>query len=164
MSALPLRGRPLAGERRRYAATSYYAWKKPPVIIEVMRRHSRAKASALAVGTVFVPFTVLIFAMWIFGGPEQRVRGALVRVDLLLLLYPLGAILTGAILGVLEPFVGRSRWRAALTGAVAVLPWFAGIALTTDHGYRDWNGAHTFTIVIMTLVFGPVVGQWVRKD
>ena len=124
----------------------------------------RAKASALAVGTVFVPFTILIFAMWIFGGPEQRVRGALVRVDLLLLLYPLGAIVTGAILGVLEPFVGRSRWRAALTGAVAVLPWLAGIALTTDHGYRDWNGAHTFTIVIMTLVFGPVVGQWVRHD
>ena len=124
----------------------------------------RAKASALAVGTIFVPFTILIFAMWIFGGSAQRVRGTLVRVDLLLLLYPLGAIVTGALLGLFETFIGRSRWRAALAGAIAVLPWFAGIALTTDHGYRDWNDAHTFATVIMTLIFGPLVGQWVRED
>ena len=124
----------------------------------------RAKAGAFGAGLIFAPFALPIPIGLILGGPEHVSRGSVIRVDLLLLVYPLGAILAGAVLGLFGPFVGRSRWRSALAGVVAVPPWFAGIASTLDHGYTAWNTGHTFVTIMMTGIFGPLVGQWARHE
>ena len=110
------------------------------------------------VGASFAIFTPLLLIAWAVGGREITGRGGvLVRVDLLVALYPLGAIVSGALLFGLTA-LARGRLLRALLGAVAFLPWVAGIALCIDGGYSVWRPLHTVTTVFMALALGAPIG------
>jgi hypothetical protein len=118
-------------------------------------------ATGAAVGAVFCVFVPLLLLMWALGGREVSLRhGILLRVDLLAVLYPLGAIVSGALLFALTALT-RTRLLGALLGAVAILPWVAGIVICFDRGYSTWQPLHTMTTASMALIMGGKVG-WDR--
>ena len=115
----------------------------------------RAAAGAAA-GSVFAVFTPILAATWLFRGAEVTIARGLVRVDLLTLLYPLGAVIAGALLCILLPY-GRGRIGGALLGAISLLPWIAAIAWCMDRGYAQWQVSHTIlTFLVATLLGAPL--------
>ncbi len=123
----------------------------------------RTKSTALGFLFVFGIFTPLLLLVLLFGGREVETDSDVsVRVDLLLLLYPLGATIAGALLGALAPYA-RGRISAALIGMVAMAPWMTGINLALEHGHRDWSGVHTITTLLMIVIFGAGMGQVARE-
>ncbi len=103
-------------------------------------------------------FTVLILAMWLIGGPNPTSRGVPIRGDLLTLIYPGGAAVTGALFALFEPVADRSMVLAMAAGIIAIAPWVAGIALTFDRGYASWNVGHTIVTAITSLTLGCAMG------
>src|SRR4051812_37299850 len=80
----------------------------------------RAAVVAMYFLVAFSPFSILILLMLLVGGPEQQTRNGVVRVDLLLFTSSVGAILAGAIIGLLLPATRRA-WTAVLVGIAALL-------------------------------------------
>ena len=105
----------------------------------------------------FGVFTPLLLVGWVFGGREATIRGIETRLDLLTLLYPLGAIVSCSLLYGLTSLV-RSRPARALLGTVAFLPWFAALALCMDGGHTHWRILHTLTTVVGAVAFGAPFG------
>ena len=98
-------------------------------------------ATGAAFGGTFAAFGVLglILILLATGEIEAEYRGGtLVRLDLGLLFFPVGALLSGVIFFTLVP-VTRSRILAAIVGAVSFLPWAVSIALFLDNGHRAWT-------------------------
>jgi len=119
----------------------------------------RFGAGAL-LGACFAVFTPILLGLWAFGGPEITLRGGqLLRVDLLSLLYPLGAVFSGGLFCLLTPRA-PNRPARALLGALAVSPWFAAVALCIDRGYAAWQGPHTVTTLLGAISIGAPLG-WV---
>jgi hypothetical protein len=115
-------------------------------------------ATGALVGALFASFTPLLLLLWAIGGREITSRGGqVVRVDLLAAIYPLGAVVTGALLFGLTALV-RARVLRALLGAVAFLPWVAGIALCMNAGHVVWRPMHTVATILMALAFGVPIG------
>jgi hypothetical protein len=109
-------------------------------------------------GAVFAIFTPLLALLWFVSGPEVMTRKSiLVRVDLLTALYPLGAVITGALFAALVSYA-RSRVTASLLGVAAFIPWCAAIGLCIDRGYADWSAKHTFLTLFCAVVFGGFAG------
>jgi hypothetical protein len=109
-------------------------------------------------------FTILILAMWLVGGPEPASRGVPIRVDLLTLIYPGGAAITGALFALFEPAADRSRVLAMAVGIIAIAPWVAGITLTFDRGYASWNVGHTIVTAITSLTLGCAMGYGYSRN
>ena len=105
----------------------------------------------------FAVFTPLILLSWALEGREATIRGVETRLDLLSLLYPLGAIVSNSLLFGLTSFV-RSRLARALLGIGAFLPWFAAMALCIERGHTDWRVLHTWTTVLSAVVIGAPIG------
>ena len=109
-------------------------------------------------GAMFTVFTPLLLFLWAVGGRETTTRhGTLIRVDLLAALYPIGAIVTAALMFGLASFV-RVRSLRALVGVVAFLPWAAAIIVCFDSGHVQWRALHTVTTLLMALAFGAPIG------
>jgi hypothetical protein len=118
-------------------------------------------ASAVFMLKWFVPYTVIILLMLIFIGREfKSSQGTILRLDILLFTYPLGALVTGGLLGWFEGRFTTSRIMALVYGFVALLPWIAGISLAFDNGHQHWTRSHTF----MTLIMSAWVGFWLRPQ
>ena len=117
----------------------------------------RFTAGAL-VGSCFALFTPILLGLWIFRGREVLLkRGGSVRVDLASLLYPLGAVISGALF-VLLVSRARSRIVAALLGSLALLPWLVSIVVCINQGYAHWQMAHTVTTLLGAIGLGAPLG------
>lgn len=122
----------------------------------------RFGAGALLGGCLAL-FTPILLGLWAIEGAEITVPpGRPVRVDLLSLVYPLGAIVSGGLFCLLTSYASTRLARAVL-GAVAVLPWFAAIALCLDRGYAAWQSAHTVTTLLGALSLGAPLG-WISHS
>ena len=109
-------------------------------------------------GLVFaVLFTPLLLFTWAMGGREATIRGVETRLDLLSMLYPLGAIVSNSLLFGLTSLV-RSRVGRALLGAVAFIPWFAAMALSMEGGHAHWRILHTAVSLGCALLLGGPIG------
>src|SRR5688572_6739760 len=117
---------------------------------------SRLATGAL-VGAFFAVFVPVILILWAIGGRETVIKGTTVRLDLLTAIYPLGAVLSSALLYALAP-LSPSRVLRALLGAIAFVPWFAGIAWCSDGGYATWRSKHTAVTIISALAIGAPLG------
>ena len=118
----------------------------------------RTMAGAIILSGAFGVFVPIILLMLLLGGPEQIDKhGTLWRVDLILVLYPLGAAVAGAIVGALLPLT-RSRVGACAVGVIALVPWAAGISLCADRGYAHWTGTHTALAALTALPLGLAFG------
>jgi hypothetical protein len=84
--------------------------------------------SGALVGAFFSIFTTLLLLLWAFGGREATIRDIETRLDLLTVVYPLGALVSDSLLYGLTALV-RTRPARAFLGVVAFIPWFAGMAL-----------------------------------
>jgi hypothetical protein len=103
-------------------------------------------------------FSILIWAVYVFGGRIQR-DGAGVRTDMLVLsvAYPLGSLLMGAIVGLGRP-VMRNLITSTLVGSLAIAPLIAGIVLSMDNALTQWRLSDTAMAAGMSLVFGAALG------
>ena len=118
----------------------------------------RAAAGALLFGGAFGIFTAVLLLMLLVGGPEYTTRrGVVMRLDLLTVLYPLGAAVAGGVVGALLPLT-RTRSGAAAAGVAALLPWTAAISLCVDRGYAHWTTMHTVVSAGTALVLGLALG------
>ena len=118
----------------------------------------RAAAGA-SVGAVFWVFVPVLGAIWLFSGPELVARGTVVRVDWLTLLYPLGAVCTGALFGLFN-IPSRGQVARSLLGVLAFVPWSAAIAVCFDDGIAQWSLRHSLLTGLMaTFLGGPLA--WV---
>src|SRR5262249_8261929 len=84
-------------------------------------------------------------------------RGIAVRVDLLLLTYPLGAFVTGWLFGFVAP-MSRYLVLAVASAVVAIMPWILGISLAMDRGYANWRTEHTVVSAATALILGRGAG------
>jgi hypothetical protein len=116
-----------------------------------------------AFGAVFSVFVPIIALVWLIGGAEVQTRSALIRADLLTLLYPLGAIISGALFVALVGYC-RSRVAASISGIVALAPWFVAIGLCFNRGYSTWTPDHTVTTTICTLLIGGGLGWFTAES
>ena len=107
-------------------------------------------------------FSVLIWAVYVFGGRMQR-DDAGVSTDMLVLsiAYPLGSLLMGAIVGLGRP-VMRGFITATLVGSLAVAPLSIGVELSMDNALTQWRLPNTVMTAVMTLLFGTALGHGVR--
>ena len=111
-----------------------------------------------ALGSVFLVFMPVLLLLWWSAGPEYVSKDGLrLRVDLLSLLYPIGAVVTGALFFLLAGLV-RTRFGKALMGAVSFLPWIIGIALCINGGYNHWTSLHSALTLIGSVTFGATLG------
>ncbi len=112
-----------------------------------------APSGARLVVTAFAVPILILLVLYLFGGPEQLWRGRAVRADLLLLVYPVGLLLMGAIGVTLLPRATKP-WTALTAGILAVAPLCFGIGLTADRGYADWTWLHTGISAFCSILFG----------
>ena len=120
----------------------------------------RAWAGARLWGGVFAPYALILALMLVVVGPEyqsSRRAATMVRLDLLLVLYPLGAVIAGAVIGTLAPLTGH-RAGAIFTGMLALAPWSVGLALCMNRGYVNWTAGHTIIVSVMAIALGSGVG------
>jgi hypothetical protein len=108
-------------------------------------------------GSLFAVFTPVFLLMWALEGPEVLTRRGTIRVDLLALAYPLGAVVSISLLlglaGVAQSRVGR-----ALLGALAFLPWCGAMTLCLDRGYADWQPVHSLATILCATAIGAPIG------
>src|SRR3982750_2555475 len=118
----------------------------------------RAAAGALIFGGIFGVFTLLLLLLLLLNGPEYESRHhVLMRLDLLAVLYPLGAATAGAIMGALLPLT-RTRPGAIAAGILALAPWSAAIGLCMDRGYSHWTTGHTVVSACLAVGLGAGLG------
>lgn len=126
---------------------------------------SRAATMAFGVGAMFGIFDILILIAIVLGGRYQRCSKSsheLCDYVLLLVTYPLGAGIMGAILGALNPLC-RRLWLAIPVGIVAAVPWFALIAVTNVKTLAHWRAEDYWLVGICSAMMGPVIGYAIWK-
>jgi hypothetical protein len=109
----------------------------------------------------FAVFYPLLLLLWLIGGRHAVSRGMEIDTLVMLVAYPPGVALMGAIAGLLVPFM-RTLGLALLSGIVAIAPLMCGISLAIDNGWHAWGSEHTVIGTFMTLFFGAIVGKVVR--
>ena len=130
--------------------------------MRVQHRHSndfqadlRKQAWDVGVGffRTFAPYTLVLVLLLVLSGPEVHSRGGTIRVDLLIVTYPLGAFVTGWLAGLLAA-VCRHVALAVPAGILAITPWLVGISLAMDHGYSNWTTEHTAVTATTAVLLG----------
>jgi hypothetical protein len=136
---------------------------RPLIDVVRARWQSRAALGATIGLRLLGPYALLILVVLLIGGPEPTLqRGLTVRLDLLVITYPLGAAVGGALMAVLLPLCRRLSM--AVIAGMSSFAWFAaGIAVTLDHGYTAWRLNHTVTTVLMSGIFGGSMGYQVWR-
>jgi hypothetical protein len=77
-------------------------------------------------------------------------------------IYVLSGAAAGVVAGILFP-LARSKVGAALVGMVSIQPFLYGIILLITSDEPQSQGAKLFVWILMTIVFGPVIGlAWIR--
>lgn len=77
-------------------------------------------------------------------------------------IYVLSGAAAGVVAGMLFP-LARSKFGAALVGMVSIQPFLYGIILLITSEEPQPQGATLFVWILMTIVFGPVIGlAWIR--
>ena len=78
--------------------------------------------------------------------------------------YLLGATAAGVVAGVFYPWA-KSKTGAVVVGMIAIQPFLYGIMLIVRAVEEEpiGSGGELFTWLVMTAVFGPVIGlSWIR--
>ena len=103
-------------------------------------------------------FSVLIWAVYVFGGRMQR-DSAGVSTDMLVLsiAYPLGSLLMGAVIGLGRPAM-RNVISSTLIGTLAIAPLMIGIGLSMDNALTHWTLPDTVMTAGLTVLFGAALG------
>lgn len=125
---------------------------------------TRMRNAGLA--TLLVPgaASLLVFAMYAFGGRYQVDRDGRIDCLVLSIAYPMGSALLGAIVGLCTPWM-RGFVRSSLVGMVALTPLTIGCALAMDDALTHWQSFDTILCVGMISVFGMAIGYGsVRGD
>lgn len=120
---------------------------------------------AFMTGLLFGMFDVLILGLAIFGGRYQacsRSGHDVCDYYLLAVTYPLGAAAMGAIIGACYPLF-RRLWSAVLVGSVAMIPWFALIAVTNVKTRAHWAESDSWLVGICSVLLGTGVGYLTWK-
>ena len=110
-------------------------------------------------------FDVLILGLAVFGGRYQSCSKSgreICDMYLLAVTYPIGAAAMGAILGACYPLC-RRLWLAVLVGTAAMLPWFAGIAISNVKTRAQWTEADSWLVGICSLLIGAGLGYTIWK-
>jgi len=121
---------------------------------------------ALMTGVIFGMFDVLILGLAVFGGRYQSCSKSghdICDMYLLAVTYPIGAAAMGAILGACYPLC-RRLWLAVLVGSFAMVPWFAGIAVTNVKTEARWGESDSWLVGICSVLIGTALGYatWKR--
>jgi hypothetical protein len=106
---------------------------------------------------VWVAVLALLSGSWVFTNRS----GASYHAGTIIALYLCGGIATGVIIGALR---GLLRWRigAVAVGAIAVLPFGAGI-FATRTAFAPWGHIETISLIIFAIAFGGGGGLIVRE-
>lgn len=149
--------RPADGGLSNRSAAERAAWSIAPL-------GARVTGGARLAFQIMLPFTGLILLILFLNGGPVLVddHGMVMNIGLLLFTYPLGAAVSGAIIGLLLPLM-RSVIGAVVCGLIALIPWTAGVAVGIDHGLTSWNSVHSSMVVVMTVIFGSIVGLGTRE-
>ena len=107
----------------------------------------------------FAPFTVLLAAIWFFNGPTVATRSSVVRVDWLTFVYAPGALIMGALRGLLDPWAAQDSDYAIAAAMIAVAPWVALMVVAFDDGLRHFAWIHVGLFVAMTALFGRIFAE-----
>jgi hypothetical protein len=126
----------------------------------------RSTTMALMFGVGFGMFDVLILGSALFGGRYQSCSKSghdICDMYLLAVTYPIGAAAMGAIFGACYPLC-RRLWLAVLVGSVAMVPWFAGIAVTNVKTEARWTESDSWLVGICSVLMGAALGYaaWKR--
>jgi hypothetical protein len=108
-------------------------------------------------------FTILILIMYLVGGRYQTDRTGSLDTLVLLIAYPTGSAIMGAVLGFALPFM-RNWVSAALVGMVALAPLIIGIALSSHDAGTPWAPDEAIIAAIMIAVFGSALGISVLRS
>ena len=111
-----------------------------------------------AFGVFVLVLTIVYFVQGPFGYSR---RGMPIRNDRILWLYPLGAMLAGATVGLLQP-LAKHKWGAIVLGTLSIAVWSAVIALASGHGPFEWTTEKSVVVVIVSLLIGPPLGATVQ--
>ena len=104
---------------------------------------------------IFLPLLlipVLVEGTWII-----QLRRTYVHVGLIMLLYPLGSIITGCLLMSTYLYF-KSRVLLAAVGTLCFLPWTFGIVYTLDFAWVTWTTFHSTMALGMAVLFGATMG------
>ena len=126
---------------------------------------SRSTTMALMTGVLFGMFDLLILGLAVFGGRYQSCSKSghdVCDYYLLVVTYPVGAAAMGAILGACYPLC-RRLWMAVLVGTAAMLPWFAGIAVSDIKTRARWTEGDSWLVGICSVLMGAVLGYTTWK-
>jgi hypothetical protein len=121
---------------------------------------------AFLMGMLFGMFDLLVIGLALFGGRYQtcsRSGHDVCDYYLLALTYPIGAATMGAIFGACYPLC-RRLWLAVLVGTAAMLPWFAGIAISDVKTRTRWTEGDSWVVGICSVLMGAALGYstWKR--
>ena len=88
-------------------------------------------------------------------------NGESLHVLIIIALYVIGGITTGALVGGLRRLL---QWRAGAVGLgmVAVIPFGAGV-LAARNGFTEWGRTEGISLVIIAMVFGGAGGLIMRE-
>ena len=112
---------------------------------------------------MFLP--LLLIPVMVEGTWIIQLRRAYVHVGLMLLLYPLGSIVTGCLLmGAYLYF--KSRIVLAGVGVVSFLPWTCAVVYSMDFGWVKWTPFHSAMAIGMATLFGVTlsVGMYDERE
>jgi len=105
-------------------------------------------------------FSIPLLLIGVFGGRYQLGLGGTTDYFELALLYFLGAVLLGAIIGYGMPLT-RNAFVRVLVGMLAVAPWLIGIAYAGDSNHL--NGFDAVFVAGMTVVLGIALAYGARR-
>jgi hypothetical protein len=105
-------------------------------------------------------FTILILYEYLHGGRYQNDGRSTTDVLVLLIAYPIGSVIMGAVLGFGTRFI-RSMASATVVGMLAIAPLLIGCGLSLDDGH--WEASDTIITAILTVVFGAALGHGVLR-
>jgi hypothetical protein len=118
---------------------------------------TRMRNAGLA--TLIVPGagSLVLLAIYVYGGRYQFYRHE--RVDYLVasISYPIGSALLGAIVGLGKPWM-RGFVRSSLVVMAALTPLIVGIALSMDNALTHWDTFDTALCVGMIVIYGMAGG------
>jgi hypothetical protein len=122
---------------------------------------ARAVHSGFVFGAGFGIFDLLVIAALLTGGRYQdcgkSAHSGTCDYLFLALSYPIGAFLTGAVVGAVRPTL-RRVWLAIPSMIVAMIPFFTAIALADVRARAHWGWSDSVLVLACSTLLGAGVG------
>lgn len=105
----------------------------------------------LIIGCMYAALVVILYAI----GGSARFDRINVPLSNLLVVYLLGGLTAGTVLGVFRPAL-RDRYSAFVVGVIAAIPVSIGITILVTQKARNWTVAEWSTVAFMSLFVAAV--------